>query len=52
MLRKATRTLENCAGGDVELSAEEMAEITTIAENGDFRGGRYGGGPEMQYLWG
>jgi len=49
---KAARTLENCAGGDVELSAEEMAEITAIAEKGDFRGGRYTGGPEMQYLWG
>ncbi|KAJ7825167.1 aldo/keto reductase [Mycena leptocephala] len=49
---KAARTLENCAGGDVELSAQEMAEITEIAEKGDFRGGRYMGGPEMQYLWG
>jgi pyridoxine 4-dehydrogenase len=50
--RKAARTLENCAGGDVELSPQEMAEITEIAEKGDFRGGRYMGGPEMQYLWG
>ncbi|KAJ7508262.1 aldo/keto reductase [Mycena galericulata] len=49
---KAKRTLENCAGGDVVFSAEELAEITAIAEKGDFKGGRYTGGPEIQYLWG
>ncbi|KAJ7506645.1 aldo/keto reductase [Mycena galericulata] len=43
----AKRTLENSAAGD-----KELAEITAIAEKGDFRGSRYGGGPEMQYLWG
>ncbi|KAJ7506638.1 aldo/keto reductase [Mycena galericulata] len=49
---KATRTLENCAGGDIELSAEEVAEITAIAETADVKGDRYAGGPEGQYLWG
>ncbi|KAJ7628794.1 aldo/keto reductase [Roridomyces roridus] len=49
---KAERTLENLQGGDVELKAQEVAELTAIAERGDVKGGRYFGGAEMQYLWG
>ncbi|KAJ7770976.1 aldo/keto reductase [Mycena maculata] len=49
---RAERTLENCAAGDIEFSAEEMAEITDIAEKADIKGGRYFGGAEEQYLWG
>ncbi|KAJ7506644.1 aldo/keto reductase [Mycena galericulata] len=48
----AKQTLENSAAGDIELSDKEVAEITAIAEKGDVSGGRYSGGPEMQYLWG
>ncbi|KAJ7506636.1 aldo/keto reductase [Mycena galericulata] len=48
----AKRTRENSAAGDIEISDKELAEITEIAEKGDFRGSRYMGGPEMQYLWG
>ncbi|KAJ7722872.1 aldo/keto reductase [Mycena maculata] len=49
---KATRTLENCAAGDIELSAEEMADITAIAEKGEVKGDRMAGGPELEHLWG
>ncbi|KAJ7267007.1 aldo/keto reductase [Mycena haematopus] len=49
---KATRTLENCAAGDIELSAEEMATLTAIADAGNVKGGRMAGGPEETLLWG
>ncbi|KAJ6475534.1 aldo/keto reductase, partial [Mycena sanguinolenta] len=45
---KATRTLENCAAGDIELSAEEMGALTAMAEAAaaNVKGGRMAGGPE------
>ncbi|KAJ6617091.1 aldo/keto reductase [Mycena sp. CBHHK59/15] len=49
---KATRTLENCAAGDIVLSAEEAADITAIAEKADVKGDRYFGGKELNHLWG
>ncbi|KAF7351198.1 Aldo/keto reductase [Mycena sanguinolenta] len=51
---RATRTLENCAAGDIELSAEEMSTLTKIAEAAaaDVKGGRMAGGPEETLLWG
>ncbi|KAJ7078063.1 aldo/keto reductase [Mycena epipterygia] len=52
MLRRAARTLENCAAGDIELSAEDFAEITAIAEKGEVRGDGTAGGPEVEHLWG
>ncbi|KAJ7664290.1 NADP-dependent oxidoreductase domain-containing protein [Mycena rosella] len=48
---RATRTLENCAAGDVELSADEFAEVTEIGEQADVRGDRMAGG-KPEYLWG
>ncbi|KAI0055772.1 aldo/keto reductase [Artomyces pyxidatus] len=35
------RTLENLEGGDVELSAEELAEINTAMDAHEVKGGRY-----------
>ncbi|KAJ8597951.1 Aldo/keto reductase [Rhizopogon salebrosus TDB-379] len=43
------RTLENCAGGDVELSTEEFAEINNVIETAGVEGARYGHGA---LLWG
>jgi diketogulonate reductase-like aldo/keto reductase len=50
----AARTLENCAAGDIELSAEEMAPLNAMAEAVDagVMGDRMAGGPETKHLWG
>ncbi|KAK7044578.1 Aldo/keto reductase [Favolaschia claudopus] len=45
------RTLENCAAGDVILSAEEIKALTAFAEAGAVKGARYGGAQEAA-LWG
>ncbi|KAK7055554.1 Aldo/keto reductase [Favolaschia claudopus] len=46
------RTLENCAAGDIELSAEEIKVLNAIAEGGEVKGARYFGGNEEAYFWG
>ncbi|KAJ7869163.1 aldo/keto reductase [Mycena olivaceomarginata] len=48
----ASRTVENCAAGDIELSWDEMAAMNAIAEAGEVRGDRMAGGPELEHLWG
>ncbi|KAG1827020.1 NADP-dependent oxidoreductase domain-containing protein [Suillus subaureus] len=45
----AKRTRENCAGGDVELSTEDITEINSVIGAGAARGGRY---THEAYLWG
>jgi len=45
------RTLENCAGGDVELSTEDLAEINSVINSAEIKGTRYGGVHET-HLWG
>ncbi|KAG1756512.1 NADP-dependent oxidoreductase domain-containing protein [Suillus paluster] len=45
----AKRTLENCAGGDVELSAEDLEEINSVISTAEVRGARY---PHQALLWG
>ncbi|KAG1827030.1 NADP-dependent oxidoreductase domain-containing protein [Suillus subaureus] len=45
----AKRTRENCAGGDVELSTEDVTEINSVINAAEIRGGRYG---HEAYLWG
>ena len=52
MHRRKERTLENQSGGDVELSAEELAEIATIMEKNPVRGHRYYGEQVDVMLWG
>jgi len=46
--------LENQAGGDVELSAEDLAEIGQLLEEYPRKGGRYIDGltNEQLHLWG
>ena len=48
--RHAKRTSENCAGGDVVFTDEELREINQVIENADVKGTRY---PEThaKYLW-
>ncbi|KAF7360473.1 Aldo/keto reductase [Mycena venus] len=46
------RTLENCAAGDIELSAEEMATLNEFAESVQVKGTRMTGGREEMELWG
>ncbi|KAJ7266885.1 aldo/keto reductase [Mycena haematopus] len=48
----AARTVENCAAGDIDLSADEMATLNAIAEAREVRGDRLAGGPELEHLWG
>ncbi|OAX43581.1 Aldo/keto reductase [Rhizopogon vinicolor AM-OR11-026] len=43
------RTLENCAGGDVELSTEDLAEINSVIDSAEVRGTRYA---HEALLWG
>ncbi|KAI6117684.1 NADP-dependent oxidoreductase domain-containing protein [Pisolithus croceorrhizus] len=43
------RTLENCAGGDAELTREELDEINRVIDNADIQGERY---PASATLWG
>ncbi|KAK7044582.1 Aldo/keto reductase [Favolaschia claudopus] len=46
------RTLENCEAGDIELSADEIKELNTMAEAGEVKGSRMLGGKEESFLWG
>ncbi|KAF9246213.1 NADP-dependent oxidoreductase domain-containing protein [Melanogaster broomeanus] len=46
-----TRTLENCAGGDITLTKTELEEINKVIENADVKGGRYGAAA-APLLWG
>ncbi|KAJ7754521.1 aldo/keto reductase [Mycena metata] len=50
----AARTLENCAAGDIALSAKEIGALTEIADAaaGGVKGDRMAGGPEVDDLWG
>jgi pyridoxine 4-dehydrogenase len=52
VVRRVTQTLENCAAGDIELFAEEIAEVTAIAEKAEVKGDRVAEGPELKHLWG
>ncbi|KIK23398.1 hypothetical protein PISMIDRAFT_679360 [Pisolithus microcarpus 441] len=45
----AKRTLENCAGGDIELTQEELDEINRVIDTADIQGGRYA---TAATLWG
>jgi pyridoxine 4-dehydrogenase len=45
----AKRTRENCAGGDIKLSVEDIAEINSVISAADVKGDRYG---HQAYLWG
>ena len=50
--RKATRTLENLAAGDIQLSAGDIAEIKAIVEKHEIKGDRYFGlSEEAMGLW-
>ncbi|RDX56629.1 aldo/keto reductase [Lentinus brumalis] len=51
---KATRTLENLAAGDIELTKAELDEIADILAKNEVKGGRYLGGEANQalHLWG
>ncbi|KAG6333125.1 hypothetical protein ID866_5965 [Astraeus odoratus] len=46
----AKRTLENCGGGNIELTAEEIEEINKVVESVGVAGGRYGAAAKD--LWG
>ena len=51
-LRNAKRTLENLQAGDVDLSAEDLAEIAQVLETNPIKGGRYIDGMEQHlHLW-
>ena len=52
--RNAKRTLENIAGGDVELSSEELSEIDHVLSSHAVKGGRYVDAvpDEKLHLWG
>lgn len=39
--RHAKRTLENCAGGDIELTREEIEEVNKVIQSVGVEGGRY-----------
>jgi len=45
----AKRTRENCAGGDIELSTEDIKEINSVISATEVKGGRYA---HQTYLWG
>lgn len=45
------RTRENCAGGDIELSTEDIADINSVISAAEIKGGRYAL-HEQAYLWG
>ncbi|EPT06152.1 hypothetical protein FOMPIDRAFT_1021199 [Fomitopsis schrenkii] len=49
---KKERTLENLAGGDVELTAADLAEINDVIAKHEVKGDRYFGNPEAAHLWG
>lgn len=52
--RNKKRTLENLAGGDIELSPEELTEIDNVFEIHTVKGSRYIDGipNEKLHLWG
>jgi len=48
-----TRTLENLAGGDVDLSSQDLAEINQVLTTHKFKGDRYYGlSDKDMHLWG
>ncbi|KAJ7266868.1 aldo/keto reductase [Mycena haematopus] len=47
----ASRTLENCAADDIELTVDEMAALCAMA-TAPVKGSRMAGGPEEEHLWG
>jgi diketogulonate reductase-like aldo/keto reductase len=47
----ASRTLENCAAGDIELSADELTALNAMAD-AEVKGSRMAGGTEEAQLWG
>ncbi|KZT71736.1 Aldo/keto reductase [Daedalea quercina L-15889] len=49
---KKERTLENLAGGDVQLTEADLAEINGIIAKYEVKGDRYFGNPEAAHLWG
>ena len=51
---KATRTLENLAAGDIELTKAELDEIAAIMAKYEVKGDRYLGGAadKVLHLWG
>ena len=53
MSRNAKRALENLSAGDVELSAEDLAEIAPLLEKYPRKGGRTieGFSEEQLHLW-
>ena len=52
LYRNVKRTLENLQAGDVELSAEDLAEIAQLLEAYPIKGGRYIDGMEQHlHLW-
>lgn len=51
--RNKTRTLENLAGGDVDLSSQDLAEINQVLTTHKFKGDRYYGlSDKDMHLWG
>lgn len=52
--RNAKRTSENIAGGDVELSSEDLSEIDLVLSSHAVKGGRYVDAvpDEKLHLWG
>ncbi len=52
-LSHETRTLENLAGGNVELTAEEKTEIQALVNEFEVKGDRYAGqDAKALHLWG
>lgn len=50
--RSASRILENIAGGDVDLTAEEKREVDAVVESFEAKGGRYFDAPDSAlHLW-
>ena len=49
--RKASRTLENIAGGSVDFTPEELAESEEILDKHEVKGLRYSKAAEA-HLWG
>ncbi|KAH9934624.1 aldo/keto reductase [Fomitopsis serialis] len=49
---KKERTLENAAGGDVELTEADLAEINEAIARHEVKGDRYFGNDQAAHLWG
>ena len=49
---KKERTLENLAGGDVQLTETDVAEINEVLARHEVKGDRYFGNAEAAHLWG